>query len=172
MSPEELRVTIRYGDLETSFSGPPEAVYRQIIAFMEKSLPAYSLARKIEFNMDLKDLLEAFSDVFAYDAQEGLFFKISLSQLKSVSDAILLLALRKYLEHKLGRIEAPNISPGELEAALSAKRKTIMNNLTRLVQLELLKRLDRGDYAITPLGVKYLADKLLKKGSAGDAEQR
>ncbi len=166
MSSEELRVTIKYGDLETSFSGPPEAVYRQIIAFMEKALPAYSLARKIAFNTDLKDLLEAFSDVFAYDAQEGLFFKLSLSQLKSVSDAILLLALRKCLEHKLGRIEAPNISPGELEAALTAKKKTIMNNLTKLVQSELLKRLDRGDYAITPLGIKYLADKLSRKESA------
>jgi len=171
MSMEELKVTIRYGDLEMSFSGPPEAVYRQIIAFMEKTLPAYSLARKIAFNMDLRDLLEAFSEVFAYDAQEGLFFRISLSQLKSVSDQILLLALRKYLEHKLGRIEAPNISPGELEATLPAKKKTIMNNLTKLVQLELLKRLDRGDYTITPLGVKYLADKFSKKGSAGEVEQ-
>jgi hypothetical protein len=168
MSAEELKVTIRYGDLEMSFSGPPEAVYRQIIAFMEKTLPAYSLAKKIAFNMDLKDLLEIFSDIFAYDAQEGLFFKISLGQLRSVSDQILLLALRKYLEHRMGRIEAPNISPGELEAALPAKKKTIMNNLTKLVQLELLKRLDRGDYAITPSGVKYLADKFSKKASAGE----
>lgn len=163
MSSEELKVTIRYGDLETSFSGPPETVYRQIIAFMEKALPAYSLARKIAFNLDLRDLLEAFSEIFAYDDQEGLFFKISLSQLKSVSDAILLLALRKHLEYKLGRIEAPNISSSELEAALPAKKKTIMNNLTKLVQAELLKRLDRGDYAITPLGIKYLADKFSEK---------
>lgn len=170
MSSEELKVTIRYGDLEMSFSGPPEAVYRQIIAFMEKTLPAYSLARKIAFNMDLKDLLEAFSGIFAYDAQEGLFFKISLSQLKSISDAILLLALRKYLEYKLGRIESPNITPGELEAALPAKKKTIMNNLTKLVQSELLKRLDRGDYTITPLGVKYLADKFSGSSSPKEAE--
>lgn len=167
MSSEELKVTIRCGDMEMSFSGPPEAVYHQIISFMEKVFPAYSLARKIAFNMDLRDLLEAFSSVFAYDAQEGLFFKISLSQLKSVSDAILLLALRKHLEHKLGRIEAPNISPGELEAALTAKKKTIMNNLTKLVQMELLRRLDRGDYAITPLGIKYLADKLSKELVSG-----
>jgi len=33
MSEEELRVTIRYGDLEAEFSGSPESVYRQIVSF-------------------------------------------------------------------------------------------------------------------------------------------
>lgn len=159
MSEEELRVTIRYGDLEAEFSGSPESVYRQIVSFMEKTLPTFSLAKRIAFSMDLNDLLEKFSNIFAYDEQEGLFFKQSLNELKSVSDAILFLALRRHLEYKLGRVENPAISSAELEASLSAKKKTILNNLTKLVQAELLKRLDRGDYAITPLGIKYLADK-------------
>lgn len=161
--PEELKVTIRYGDVEAEFSGDPEAVYRQVVSFMEKTLPTYSLAKKIIFSMDLKDLLEAFSEIFAYDEQEGLFFKLSLSELKSVSDAILFMALRKHLEYKLGRIDSPSITSSELEASLPAKRKTILNNLTKLVQAELLRRLDRGDYAITSLGIKHLADKYSKQ---------
>ena len=73
--------------------------------------------------------------------------------------------MRKYLEYKLGRIESPSISSAELESALSAKsKKTILNNLTKLVQAELIKRLDRGDYAITALGIKHLADKYSKRG--------
>lgn len=160
---EELKVTIRYGDIEAEFSGSPEAVYRQVISFMERNLPTYSLAKKIAFSMDLKDLLETFSDVFAYSMEEGLFFKLSLSELKSVSDAILFMALRKYLEYRLGRIESPNISSSELEANLPAKKKTILNNLTKLVQAETLRRLEKGDYVITSLGIKYLADKYSKQ---------
>ncbi|RLG09968.1 MAG: hypothetical protein DRN64_03385 [Thaumarchaeota archaeon] len=159
MSGEELKVTIRYGDLEAEFSGSPEAVYRQVVSFLEKAIPEYSLAKKISFSMDLKDLLEVFGDYFAYDEREGLFFKKSLSDLRSVSDAILFLALRRHLEYRLGRVESPAISSAEFESSLQAKKKTILNNLTKLVQSELLKRLDRGDYAITPLGIKHLADK-------------
>ncbi len=161
-SEEELKVTIRYGDLEAEFSGSPEAVYREIVSFMEKTLPTYSLAKKIAFSMDLKDLLDSFSHMIAYNDEQGIFFTTSLSELKSVSDAILFMALRKYLEYKLGRIENSSITSAELESGLSAKKKTILNNLTKLVQAELLKRLDRGDYTITPLGIKYLVDKYAK----------
>ena len=169
MSLEELKVVIKYGDIEAEFSGSPDAVYRQIVSFMEKTLPTYSLAKKIMFSMDLKDLLEIFSEIFAYDEQEGLFFKMSLGELKSVSDAILFMALRKHLEYKLGRIESATISSAELEASLPAKKKTILNNLTKLVQAELLRRLNRGDYAITSLGIKHLADKYSKQAS-GETE--
>jgi len=170
MSSEELKVIIRYGDLGAEFTGPPEVVYRQVVSFIEKTLPAYSLARKISFSMDLSDLFETFSNILAYNEQEGIFFKLSLNKLKSVSDAILFLALRKYLEYKLGRIGSANISSMELESSLSAKKKTILNNLTKLVQAELLRRLDRGDYTITTLGIKYLADKYSKPESGERCE--
>ena len=127
MSGEELKVTIRYGDLEAEFSGSPEAVYREIVSFMEKTLPTYSLAKKIAFSMDLKDLLDSFSHMIAYNDEQGIFFTTSLSELKSVSDAILFMALRKYLEYKLGRIENSSITSAELESGLSAKKKTILN---------------------------------------------
>ncbi|MCX8187435.1 MAG: hypothetical protein N3F65_02355 [Nitrososphaeria archaeon] len=160
---EELRVVIKFGDVEAEFSGSPEAVYRQVVSFMEKMLPTYSLAKKIAFSMDLRDLLEAFSDIFAYEKEEGLFFKMGLIGLKSASDAILFMALKKYLEYKLARVDNPSISSSELEVGLPAKKKTILNNLTKLAQMGLLRRLEKGDYAITSLGIKYLADKYSKQ---------
>ena len=172
MSEEELKVTIRYGDLEAEFSGPPSSVYREVVSFLEKAIPAYSLARKISFSMDLGDLLETFSEIFAYDEEQGIFFKLSLRELKSVSDAILLLALRKHLEYKLGRVEEQSIGFSELEGSLPAKKKTIQNNLTKLVQAELLRRLDRGDYVITALGIKHLADKYSKHAPEEPVEGR
>ena len=171
MSEEELKVTIRYGNLEAEFSGPPSSVYREVVSFLEKAIPAYSLARKISFSMDLKDLLETFSEVFAYNEEQGLLFKLSLKELKSISDAILLLALRRHLEYKLGRAEEQSIGFPELESSLPAKRKTIQNNLTKLVQAELLRRLDRGDYAITALGIKHLADKYSRHAAEKPVEE-
>lgn len=162
---EEIRVTIKYGDIEAEFSGSPEAVYHQVVSFIEKNLPTYSLAKKIFFSMDLRDLLETFSDVFAYNIDEGLFFKIRLSDFKSVSEAILFMALRKHIEYKLGRADNPSISSSELEAVLPAKKKTILNNLTKLAQMEFLRRLEKGDYTITSLGIKYLADKYSRHGA-------
>jgi len=158
-SEKQLKVTIRYGDIEAEFSGSPEVVYQQVISFMEKTIPEYSLARRIALSLDVRDLIEAFSHMLAYNEEQGIFLTRSLSELESVSDAILFAALKRYIEYKLGRSESSSITSAELESALPAKKKTILNNLTRLVQSDLLKRLDRGDYVITPLGIKYLMDK-------------
>jgi len=158
MSEEELRVSIKYGEIEAEFRGSPGAVYREVVAFLEKTIPAYSLARKLSYSVGLQELLDRLSHILAYDEVEGLSILENLSAIP-VSDAILLIALRNYLEHGLGRLESPTINYSELIRALPRKSKTISSSLTGLVQSGLLRRLDRGDYTITKLGLKHLMER-------------
>lgn len=162
MNSQELKVSIRYGEVEAEFSGEPGEVYRQVIAFMEKIIPAYSLARRISYNVGLQETLESLSEFMAYNEEEGLFFVQDLSQLPS-SDAILLLALRNHLEHSLGRKESPTINLTELAKSLQKGEKTISGRLSELIQRGMLRRLDRGDYTITIRGIKHILERYGKK---------
>jgi len=158
MSDEELKIHIRYGDLEAEFSGSPEAVYHQVVAFLEQAIPEYSLAKKIQYNVELKDMLERLKDYLAYNPEAGIFFLKDLNEFP-FQDAVYFIALKNYLEYKLGRREKPNTSISDFSEYLPRiKRKTLSNRVAELSQGVMLKRLDRGDYAITIQGIKYILD--------------
>lgn len=158
MSDEELTIHIRYGDLEAEFSGSPEAVYHQVVAFLEQAIPAYSLAKKIQYSVELKDILERLKDYLAYNPEVGIFFLKDLNEFP-FQDAIYFIALKNYLEYKLGKREKPNTSISDFSEYLTRiKRKTLSNRVAELSQGVMLKRLDRGDYAITIQGIKYILD--------------
>ena len=158
MSDEELKIHIKYGDLEAEFSGSPEAVYHQVVAFLEQAIPEYSLAKKIQYNVELKDVLERLKDYLAYNPEAGIFFLKDLNEFP-FQDAVYFIALKNYLEYKLGRREKPNTSISDFSEYLPRiKRKTLSNRVAELSQGVMLKRLDRGDYAITIQGIKYILD--------------
>ena len=158
MSDEELKIHIKYGDLEAEFSGNPEAVYHQVVAFLEQTIPEYSLAKKIQYNVELKDMLERLKDYLAYNPEAGIFFLKDLSEFP-FQDAVYFIALKNYIEYKLGRREKPNTSISDFSEYLPRiKRKTLSNRVAELSQGVMLKRLDRGDYAITIQGIKYILD--------------
>ena len=158
MSDEELKIHIKYGDLEAEFSGSPEAVYHQVVAFLEQAIPEYSLAKKIQYNVELKDMLKRLKDYLAYNPEAGIFFLKDLNEFP-FQDAVYFIALKNYLEYKLGRREKPNTSISDFSEYLPRiKRKTLSNRVAELSQGVMLKRLDRGDYAITIQGIKYILD--------------
>ena len=158
MTDEELRIHIKYGDLEAEFSGSPEAVYHQAVAFLEQAIPEYSLAKKIQYNVELKDLLERLGDFLAYNPEAGIFFLKDLSELP-LQDAIYFIALKNYLEYRLGRREGPNTGiPDFSEYLPRINKKTLSNKVAELSKGVMLKRLDRGSYAITIQGIKYILD--------------
>ncbi|HDD56797.1 MAG TPA: hypothetical protein ENG18_02105 [Nitrososphaeria archaeon] len=169
MSDEELKIHIKYGDLEAEFSGSPEAVYHQVVAFLEQAIPEYSLAKKIQYNVELKDMLERLKDYLAYNPEAGIFFLKDLNEFP-FQDAVYFIALKNYLEYKLGRREKPNTSISDFSEYLPRiKRKTLSNRVAELSQGVMLKRLDRGDYAITIQGIKYILDNYGQKPTGEQA---
>ncbi len=154
----ELRVSIKYGEMEAEFSGEPVEVYHQVVRFLEQVIPQYSLARKLARSVGLSEILEGLGWLMGHDEREGIFFTEPLSD-KPVQDAILLYALKNYVEHELGRREAPSTTLSELSHTLSKGEKTVSGRLSELVQKGLLRRLDRGGYVITQAGIRYIVEK-------------
>ncbi|MEM2224797.1 MAG: hypothetical protein QXU87_02025 [Candidatus Caldarchaeum sp.] len=152
-----LKVVISYGDLKAEFEGAPDEVYVSVVRFLEKTVPAFSLASRLQKSVSVKELLEKLGDKLAYTEGEGIVLKIPLSTLPT-SNAILLYAGARYLNHLLGLAEKPELSSSELADVVAKPEKTISGRLTELVQKNLLKRVGRGGYVITALGLSHLAE--------------
>ncbi|MDW8083588.1 MAG: hypothetical protein RMI49_00075 [Candidatus Caldarchaeum sp.] len=152
-----LKVSINYGALKADFEGEPEEVYRSVVKFMEKNLPAYSLASKLAAAQGVEDILAKIKNFVVYDSTSGLYLKADLSKLPA-SAAVLVFAAVRHLNHLLGHSETSEFLSSEVADALGRSEKTVSGRLTELVKRGQLKRLSRGGYCITPAGLIHVAE--------------
>ncbi|MEM1666721.1 MAG: hypothetical protein QXP86_05395 [Nitrososphaerota archaeon] len=163
MNEDIMKVSIQYKDVRADFEGKPDDIYKSIISFMEKVIPSYSLASRISYSVDIQELIEKLRNYLAYNQAEGIFLLKPLNTL-SVSEAIMLLCIKRYLEHGLGLAESPSINASELAKSIAKSEKTISGKLSLLLRKGYIRRLDRGDYVITMLGIKeFIEGKIEKK---------
>jgi hypothetical protein len=152
---DKMRLSLQYGDLKAEFEGTPEEVMKLLVRFIEQNIPAYSIARRITLTVDIESLIDALESYVGYSKEDGFFLKPRFQQLPS-SDQILLLLATRHLENIWGIAQTPTMSMREISERLGLKEGTSSSRLTELIRKGMVKRLERGDYAITTLGLQEL----------------
>ncbi|MDH5361950.1 MAG: hypothetical protein OEW84_01380 [Aigarchaeota archaeon] len=156
---DALHVNIIYKGVETSFKGHPEQVYRAVISYLEKAIPAFSLASKVSFSLDLQKILSDVKDVLAYVPAQGMMFINTISSFP-MSDAVMLYLLKCYLEHSLGMRESPSAAIADIKNALTHPEKSISSRLTELMKRGWVRRVGRGSYVATLIGVREISERM------------
>ncbi len=157
-SGNNLKVTIRHGDLEITVEGDVASVIRSFHEFVEKVLPAYSLAKSLVADVSLQDLLNSVKDHVIYDDSMGFVFRPTAHGLPAPDQVLLYLALRK-AEHLMGKRPSSLTNLRELSEGLGLKRGTLTGALSELRKAGLVRRLERGDYEVTQAGLQYLVER-------------
>lgn len=156
---DALCVNIVYRGVETTFKGRPDQVYRAVISYLEKAIPAFSLASKVSFSLDLQKILSDVKDVLAYVPDQGMIFIDSLSSFPA-SDAVMLYLLKCYLEHSLGMRDSPSAAIGDIKSALTHPEKSLSSRLTELMKRGWVRRIGRGSYVATLVGVREISERM------------
>jgi DNA-binding transcriptional ArsR family regulator len=163
-SGNNLRVTVRHGDLELTFEGDVASVIRSFHEFVERVVPAYSLAKSLLANVTLHGLLNSVKDYIVYDDSLGFVFKPTAHGLPAPDQVLLFLALRK-AEHLMGKRSSSLTNLRELSEGLGLKRGTLTGALSELRKAGLVRRLERGDYEVTQMGLQYLVERFSPRQS-------
>lgn len=150
---EQVKVQVRYRDSTVEFSGSPSDVYSQVLSYLEKTIPALSLAHRIIYAPDTQEILETVKDTIAFRPSEGLTVMRPLISF-SIADAITLLLLKRYLENALGIKLEDGVSLGELSKMLDKPMKTVSARISELMTHGTVRRIDKGSYSLTALGLK------------------
>lgn len=156
---DALHVNIIYKGVETSFKGRPDQVYRAVISYLEKAIPAFSLASKVSYSLDLQKILSDVKNVLAYVPDQGMIFINTISSFP-MSDVVMLYLLKCYLEHSLGMRESPSVAIADIKNTLTHPEKSISSRLTELIKRGWVRRVGRGSYVATLVGVRKISERM------------
>lgn len=167
MSAGRLKIVIQFGELKGEAEGSPEEALRFVLSFLQQHLPSYSLAHRLAAGPDLSQIADALQDYIGYSEGEGLFIRPVARGLPT-SQLILLFLVKQKLENLTGLSQKSSVSLPELAEALGVKPKTLTARLTELARLGFVKRVERGEYQITAIGVTELLSRIKPPSQHGD----
>ena len=161
MSKDTIRVHIKYGDVEQTFTGNVNDVWISINRFFSEMIPAFEVARKAVLAVDLEKLVDDCKNIIAVTS-EGPRLLVSKQRLTD-NETLSLHLLTAYLGHKLGLLDKESLSKEELQAGLGKSSKITSTRLGELYREGLATKTEEDQYRITTIGVKKLQEEVLPK---------
>jgi hypothetical protein len=159
--PEEVLVHIKYKDVETKMSAPPEEAWFMLGRFFNELIPSFEVANKLLLNFDLKQLAKDCEGLIAF-SQEGTNLLVSKSNLTD-NETLLLWLSASYLGHKLGLIESDSVSKEILQVKLGKSGKITSTRLGELVKSGVALKTADEKFRITTFGVAQMQKEIFPK---------
>jgi len=146
-----LKVHIEFGEAKADFEGDANQVFESIVRFLTQIYPNLEILQRIVFTPDLTRLVEKLVGLVEITS-EGSMIVPGLDL--SARNAICFVLLGAYVGSKLGKLSKGSVSHNDLSKLTGKAKKTISNELPRLVSEGLAERTTEGEYQITTLGIR------------------
>lgn len=149
-----ITVTIKYGNVEQTFSGGIEEVWTAINKFFAEFIPTFKISKTLTLDFDLQKLVEECRGLigFADNMPHLLVPKEKLTD----NETLALYLLASYLGFRLGMMKSYVLSREELQAKLGKNPKITSTRLGELVKSEIAEKTSDGGYRITSFGVVHI----------------
>jgi hypothetical protein len=157
LTDEEIKVHIKYKDIEQTFTGETNQVWSSINRFFTEMIPAIQTIKNAILTVDLETLIKDCKNVIAL-AQEGPVILVSKQRLTD-TETIMLYLLAAYIANKLGQSK-DCVSKEELQSGLGKSAKITSTRLGELIREGQATKTEEGNYKITTLGIKRFQEVL------------
>ncbi|MEJ2242317.1 MAG: hypothetical protein P8Y18_09270 [Candidatus Bathyarchaeota archaeon] len=128
---DNVTVNIKYKDIDQTFSGDVDQVWRGINRFFSKIIPPFEILNKIVLTVELEDLIESCKNIIAITA-EGPILLVEKNRLTD-SEILSLNLLAIYIGAKLGNIK-DFLTKEELQLKLGKNSKITSTRLGELIR--------------------------------------
>ncbi|MEM2960176.1 MAG: winged helix-turn-helix domain-containing protein [Candidatus Bathyarchaeia archaeon] len=137
--------------MKADFEGDAEQVFESILRFLSQVYPNIELIQKIVFTPDLVKMMNDIAGLVEI-TQDGPIISSDLDL--PAKSAICLTLLGAYIGNKIGRLRKETLSTSELSKLTGKAKKTVSNEIPKLVEDGLVEKASEGEYRITPLGIR------------------
>jgi len=159
----KLRVQVEFGDVKANFEGGVDEVFEAVLRFLTQVCPNLEVVRRIVYTPDLVRISEELAGLVELTADGSVL--VSVKDLPA-SKLICLALLGVYVGYRFGKLSKDTLSSGDLARVIGKARKTVMNELPRLVGKGYVEKTSEGEYLITTLGIRQ-TEELIKEYRSG-----
>ncbi len=158
----KLKVTIKYGSIESTCEGPADEVLKFVFRFIKDVYPNYAIVSGLTLTVDLENLLKGLRDVITFLPKGQ---PVILKPIKDLTDSDLILTylVAAYAGNQIGLAEKGYLSMANLLDRTGKPAGTVAGRLSELVGRLCVERVGRGEYRITPYGIKEFMEEVLPK---------
>jgi len=154
---EEIEIYVKCSGFEEDFKGPVDQVLRALISSLDKIYPSLEVLSQVRLTVDLQELMEKMKDIIAV-APSG---PVILCEKKlTVPEMIGLNLIGAFAGYKLNLLEKASLSLDELVTLTGKTKGSVSRRMTSMVNDRWVEKPDRGEYKISPVGIKHFLDKV------------
>ncbi|MEM1586195.1 MAG: helix-turn-helix domain-containing protein [Candidatus Bathyarchaeia archaeon] len=152
---DTVKVHLEIGDLKVDFEGDSKQVFESLLRFLSQVCPNIELLQKITYAPDLVNLMNNIAGLVEISSEGPL---INLNLDLSTRNAICLALLGAYIGNRIGKLSKDTLSISELSKLTGKAKKTVTNEMPKLIENGLVERVYEGEYRITELGIRRTED--------------
>jgi len=147
---EKVKVHIEIGDARANFEGDVDQVFELAARFLTQICPSLKVLRRLIYTPDITKLAEKIVGLIEISPKGPMLSNFDVP----TRDAVCLILLGAYLGKVLGILGKDSISSRDLARIIGKARKTVSNEMPRLVSEGVVERTSEGEYRLTILGIK------------------
>ena len=151
----KLRVHIEFGEAKADFEGDVDQVFESIVRFLTEIYPDLEILQKVVYTPDVTRLANKLQGLVEITS-EGPILASGLDL--PAKHAVCITLLASHVGHTLGKTPKRTLSSSELARLIDKARKTIRNEMPRLISEGFLERTPEREYRITTLGIRKTED--------------
>jgi hypothetical protein len=154
-----VTVNIKHGDLEETFSGDADAVWKSVNRFFSQLVPLLDTIQGVVLRVDVQQAVKASENMVAV-GKEGPVVLVNKAKLTD-SETLLLMLLAAWIGDRLGLLAEASLSKEALRGWLGKSGKITGTRLGELSREGLVVKTQEGHYQLSSLGVKRLVEETL-----------
>ncbi len=159
----KLKVHLEFGEAKVDLEGDVNQVFEAIVRFLTEVYPNLEILRNLVYTPDLTSLAAKLVGRIEITAEGPIL--VSGAEL-SARDAACIALLGAHVGNKLGKLTKETLSSGDLAKITGKARKTISNEVPKLITDGLAERTTEGEYKLTIQGIRKTEDMLTEKKPA------
>ncbi|MBS7615544.1 hypothetical protein KEJ18_07460 [Candidatus Bathyarchaeota archaeon] len=153
----KLKVHLEFGEAKADIEGDVNQVFEVIVRFLTKIYPNLETVNKLVYTPDVSSLAAKLIGKVEITTEGPI---LVLRNEMSARDAICTALLGAYVGNKLGKLSKDALSSAELAKITEKARKTISNEVPKLITEGIIERTAEGEYKLTVLGIRKTEEKM------------
>jgi hypothetical protein len=157
----DVRVEVRYKDVDKIFVGSAEDVWACVNRFFAEFVPTFEMASKLVLNVDLQALAKDCEGLIGF-SKEGVNLLVSKDKLTD-NETLLMWLLGAYVGFRLGLVDSETFSKDDLQVKLGKSGKIVSTRLGELVKSDHVARVSDEKFRLTIFGITQIQKETLPK---------